>query len=95
MNSQEIKIQAAIFRRLISHLDSHKEVQNVDLMNTANFCRNCLSKWYVTAAAEEEGIEMDYEHARERIYGMPYREWKEKYQLQATVEQLEAITKKP
>lgn len=73
------KLDAEAFRRLVAHLDEHKDVQNIDLMNLAGFCRNCLSKWYL-AAAEERGVAMDYEQARERVYGMSYREWKEKYQ---------------
>ena len=75
----QTELEAAAFRRLLEHLDNHKEVQNIDLMNLAGFCRNCLSKWYVAAAAER-GIEIDYEQARERVYGMPYTEWKQKYQ---------------
>ncbi len=82
----ETEIQAAVFRRLVEHLDSRKDAQNIDLMNLAGFCRNCLSKWYV-AAAENQGEEISYEEARELIYGMPYSEWKEKYQLEATAEQ--------
>jgi len=74
-----IELEAAAFRRLVSHLREHTEVQNLDLMDLAGFCRNCLSKWYL-AAAEERGIKMDYEQAKEIIYGMPYSEWKEKYQ---------------
>jgi hypothetical protein len=85
--SNEDKIEAAVFRRLLEHLDSRKDVQNIDLMNLSGFCRNCLSKWYM-AAAEEEGVEIDYDRARERVYGMPYDEWKEKYQTEATREQL-------
>jgi hypothetical protein len=73
------KLDAQAFRSLLEHLDSHKDVQNIDLMNLAGFCRNCLSKWYL-AAAEQQGVEMDYDRARERVYGMPYSEWKEKYQ---------------
>ena len=73
------ELEAATFRRLVSHLREHTEVQNIDLMNLAGFCRNCLSKWYL-AAAEEHGIKMDYEQSKEIIYGMPYSEWKEKYQ---------------
>ena len=73
------EIEAAAFRQLVDHLRQHTEVQNLDLMNLAGFCRNCLSKWY-RAAAEERGIELDYEEAREIIYGMPYAEWKAKYQ---------------
>lgn len=76
---QRIELEAAAFRTLVSHLRQHSEVQNIDLMNLAGFCRNCLSKWYV-AAAEERDIEMDYEKAREIIYGMPYSEWKARYQ---------------
>ena len=82
----ETEIEAAVFRRLLKHLDSRKDAQNIDLMNLAGFCRNCLSKWYV-AAASERGIEIGYEQARERVYGMPYPEWKEKFQLDATDEQ--------
>lgn len=75
----QTELEAAAFRTLVAHLRERKDVQNLDLMNLAGFCRNCLSKWYL-AAAEERGIEMDYEQAREIIYGMPYAEWKEKYQ---------------
>ena len=87
------ELEAATFRRLIKHLDDNKDVQNIDLMILANFCRNCLSKWYATAA-EERGIEIDYEQAREVVYGMPYGEWKDRYQLPATPEQLEAMAKR-
>jgi len=82
----KIELEAAAFRRLVQHLRENTDVQNIDLMNLASFCRNCLSKWY-RAAAEDNGIEMDYETAREIIYGMPYAEWKEKYQKEATQEQ--------
>ena len=73
------ELEAAAFRRLLQHLDEHKEVQNIDLMNLADFCRNCLAKWYA-AAAQGKGLDVDYEQAREIIYGMPYAVWKEKYQ---------------
>jgi len=73
------KLDAAAFRRLLAHLDANKDVQNIDLMNLAGFCRNCLANWY-RDAAEENGIEIDKLAARERVYGMPYSEWKEKYQ---------------
>ncbi len=86
-------IEAAVFRRLLQHLDEHKEVQNIDLMNLASFCRNCLSKWYVAAAAEE-GLDIPYEAARERVYGMPYAEWKERYQKEATAEQQKQFAEK-
>ncbi len=86
------RIEAAVFRRLLQHLDERKDVQNIDLMNLAGFCRNCLSKWYV-AAAEQEGVSVDYDQARERVYGMPYGEWKEKYQTPATAQQMAAFEK--
>lgn len=84
------KIDAAAFRRLIQHLDERKDVQNIALMELAGFCRNCLSKWYM-AAAEGEGLDVDYDAARERVYGMPYADWKAKYQTPATPEQLAAF----
>jgi len=87
------EIEAAVFRRLLKHLDDRKDVQNIDLMNLADFCRNCLSKWYV-AEAGERGTEMEYEDARELVYGEPYSEWKKKYQKEATPEQLAAFNKK-
>lgn len=86
MMSNETEIQAAVFRRLLEHLDSRKDAQNIDLMNLAGFCRNCLSKWYVTAAKDRDE-ELSYDEARELIYGMPYSEWKEKYQLEASSDQ--------
>ena len=81
------ELEAAAFRRLLAHLDERKDVQNIELMNLADFCRNCLSKWY-KEAGEERGIEIDYEDARELVYGMPYAEWKQKHQQPATPEQL-------
>lgn len=77
------ELEAAAFRRLVEHLRQHTEVQNIDLMNLAGFCRNCLSKWFL-AAAEERGVEMSYEDARELVYGMPYAKWKARYQQEAT-----------
>ena len=88
--SNQDKIEAAVFRRLLEHLDNRKDVQNIDLMNLSGFCRNCLSKWYM-AAAEQEGVAIDYDRARQRVYGMPYDEWKEKYQTEVTAEQLAAF----
>ena len=80
MNENEKKeIQSATFERLLKHLDERKDVQNIDLMNLANFCRNCLSRWY-REEAEKKGISISDPDAREHIYGMPYSEWKEKYQ---------------
>ena len=84
MNQESI--EAAVFRRLLSHLDGRKDVQNIDLMNLAGFCRNCLSKWYAEAAVEE-GVTLDKEQAREIVYGMPYADWKAQYQTEATPEQ--------
>lgn len=85
--AQETELEAAVLRRLIKHLDEHKEVQNIELMILAKFCRNCLSKWFVEAAGER-GLKVDLDAAREKIYGMPYAEWKERHQPPATDEQL-------
>jgi len=87
------ELEAAAFRRLVDHLREHTEVQNIDLMNLAGFCRNCLSKWY-RAAAEDKGIAMDYEQAREIVYGMPYSEWKQKYQQEASAGQKQAYAER-
>jgi len=84
------ELEAAAFRRLLEHLDANKDVQNIDLMILADFCRNCLSKWLV-AAAGERGVELDYETAREYVYGMPYNKWKSLYQTPASPEQLAAL----
>ena len=80
------EIEAAAFRGLVEHLQRRTDVQNIDLMNLAGFCRNCLAKWYLGAAGSH-GVEMDYDQAREVIYGMPYGKWKEKYQTEASAEQ--------
>lgn len=90
VSPEQAQIEAAVFRRLLAHLDERKDAQNIDLMNLAGFCRNCLSKWYV-AAAQERGETVEYETARERVYGMPYGDWKAKYQTEATPEQLAAF----
>ena len=84
------RIEAAVFRRLLQHLDSRKDVQNIELMNLAGFCRNCLAKWYL-AAANERGVQLDYDRAREAVYGMPFQEWKAQYQKPASAEQLKAF----
>ena len=84
------ELEAAAFRTLVSHLRNRTDVQNIDLMNLASFCRNCLSKWY-RSAAEERGHELSYADAREIIYGMPYNEWKDKYQTEATPAQRAAF----
>ncbi|MEM7223741.1 MAG: DUF1244 domain-containing protein [Pseudomonadota bacterium] len=86
------ELEAAAFRHLVEHLRERTDVQNIDLMNLAGFCRNCLSKWY-KAAAEEKGLEIDYEAARELVYGMPYGEWKAKHQSEATAEQKAAYAR--
>lgn len=87
------ELEAAAFRRLVNHLQKNTDVQNIDLMILADFCRNCLAKWYM-AEALERGIAMDYEQAREVVYGMPYNEWKVKFQTEATAEQLAAYDRK-
>ncbi len=91
--SKQTEIEAAVFRRLLKHLDDNKDVQNIDLMILANFCRNCLGKWY-RAEAEKLGEEIDYEAAREIVYGEPYSDWKDKYQSKATAEQFAAFEKR-
>lgn len=82
----QTELEAAAFRRLVEHLRNRTDVQNIDLMNLAGFCRNCMSKWY-RAAAEERDQEMDLDQAREIVYGMSYAEWKSKYQTEASAEQ--------
>lgn len=84
----QVELEAAVLRRLLRHFDERKDVQNIELMILAGFCRNCLGKWLVEAA-RERGLAVDIEQAREKIYGMPYAEWKERYQPPATKEQLE------
>jgi hypothetical protein len=86
----QIELEAAAFRRLLQHLREHPEVQNIDLMLLADFCRNCLAKWYV-AAAREQGLDIEYAAAQEIVYGMPYAEWKTRFQTDATPEQLAAF----
>src|SRR6202048_1470966 len=80
------ELEAAVFRRLVEHLRAHTAVQNIDLMNLAGFCRNCLSNW-MKEAADAEGVAMTKDQSREAVYGMPYDEWKAKYQQEATPEQ--------
>ena len=80
---QKTELEAAAFRRLVSHLQERTDVQNIDLMNLAGFCRNCLSRWYGEEAAAK-GVELSKEDAREIVYGMPYEDWKAKYQTEAT-----------
>ncbi|MDF1792358.1 MAG: DUF1244 domain-containing protein [Thalassobaculaceae bacterium] len=84
------ELEAAAFRTLVAHLRERTDVQNIDLMNLAGFCRNCLSKWY-RAAAEDKGLDLDYEQAREIVYGMPYGAWKAKHQAEATADQKAAF----
>ena len=83
------ELEAAAFRRLVSHLRERTDVQNIDMMNLAGFCRNCLSNWYADAA-RDKGLDMDKDAAREIVYGMPYSEWKSKHQREASAEQLAA-----
>ena len=87
------ELLADVAERLIMHLQSRTDVQNIDLMNLSGFCRNCLSKWYL-AAAEKRNLTLDYDKSRELIYGMPYDQWKIKHQKEATKEQLEKFKNK-
>ena len=89
-NKTQNEIYAEVLETLINHLKKRTDVQNIDLMNLSGFCRNCLSKWYLSAA-EKRNIKINYDEAREIIYGMSYSAWKEKYQLEATKEQLEKM----
>ncbi|MEA1675760.1 DUF1244 domain-containing protein [Nitrospirillum sp. BR 11163] len=89
-DATRVALEAAAFRRLVAHLRERTDVQNIDLMNLAGFCRNCLSKWY-RAAAEERGVALDYEGAREIVYGMPYDDFKRLHQREATAEQKAAF----
>ena len=87
------ELLAEVAETLIYHLQKRTDVQNIDLMNLSGFCRNCLSKWYV-AAAQKKNININYEEAREMIYGMPYKDWKDKFQNEASIEQIEKFNKK-
>ena len=89
----EKELFADVLQTLINHLQKRNDVQNIDLMNLSGFCRNCLSKWY-SAAAEKKNISLDYNQSRELVYGMPYDEWKSKYQKEATEDQLKDFNKK-
>ncbi len=89
----KLKIESATFRKLLDHLNNNPEVQNIDLMILADFCRNCISKWYMKEA-ENHGLNINYDKAREIVYGMPYPEWKSKYQKEATPEQQAAFDKR-
>lgn len=93
LDDDKIKIESATFERLLEHLRKNPDVQNIDMMNLANFCRNCISKWYV-AEAEKLGKKLTYDEARELIYGMPYSDYKKKYQKEATKEQLEKFNER-
>ncbi len=89
-DSTRTELEAAAFRRLVAHLRERTDVQNIDLMNLSGFCRNCLSNWYQDAAGEK-GIELSKDASREIVYGMPFAEWREKYQTEATAEQKAAF----
>ena len=84
------ELQSAVFERLVKHLRERKDVQNIDIMNLAGFCRNCLSKWYM-AEAKVRGIQISYDEAREVIYGMPYGDWKDLYQEKASEDQMKSF----
>ncbi len=87
---QQTELEAAVFRRLVSHLRERTDVQNIDMMNLAGFCRNCLSNWYLDAANEAD-LGLTKDETREIVYGMPYDEWKSKYQKEASADQLSAF----
>jgi len=87
------ELYAEVLKRLILHLQKRTDVQNIDLMNLSGFCRNCLSKWYLEAA-NKRNIQIDYDGARKHIYGMPYEDWKKKFQKEATKEQLQKFKNK-
>ncbi|RLQ88714.1 DUF1244 domain-containing protein [Notoacmeibacter ruber] len=89
---QQRDLEAAAFRRLVTHLRERTDVQNIDLMNLAGFCRNCLSNWY-REAAEERGLDLSKDDSREIVYGMPYEEWKARHQSEASDEQRAAFAK--
>ena len=88
-----VNIQSKVFEKLIFHLQKRTDVQNIDLMNLSGFCRNCLSKWYFEAA-KDEGLEIDYETSREKVYGMSYENWKDKFQKEASLDQINEFNKK-
>ena len=90
MSDHKTELEAAAFRRLVAHLQDRTDVQNIDMMNLSGFCRNCLSRWYMEAA-NEQGDDLSKDQAREIIYGMPYDEWKSRYQTEATAEQKAAF----
>ena len=94
MTDRQTEIEAAAFRRLVKHLQERTDVQNIDMMNLSGFCRNCLSRW-LREAADDLGDSIDKDTAKERVYGMPYGEWKDKYQTEATPEQLAAMKEGP
>ena len=87
-----IELEAAVFRRLVAHLRTRTDVQNIDLMNLAGFCRNCLSNW-MKDAADAKGVAMSKDESREVVYGMPYEEWRKKHQKEASIDQKAAFQK--
>jgi len=89
--ARQTELEAAAFRRLVAHLQARTDVQNIDLMNLSGFCRNCMSKW-LKAAADERGVELSMDEAREQVYGMPYEDWKARYQNEASDDQQSAFT---
>lgn len=89
---QQLEIEAAAWRKMVSHFQKRTDVQNIDLMNMAGFCRNCMSKW-IMGAAKEQGLEMDYDQAREIVYGLPYEDWKNLHQEKASEEQMVRFNK--
>ena len=93
LDDDKLKIESATFKKLLEHFRSNPDVQNIDMMNLANFCRNCISKWYM-AEAEKLGIKITYDEAREIVYGMSYSEYKDKHQKEASKEQLDKFNER-
>ena len=93
LDQKLIKIQSKVLEKLILHLQKRTDVQNIDLMNLSGFCRNCLSKWY-SEAAKDEGLEINYDASRKKIYGMSYENWKKKFQTEASQDQTNEFNKK-
>lgn len=92
-NDNKEKIEAATFRRLLKHFQENPKVQNIDLMELAGFCRNCISKWY-SEESKENNLEVNYDEAKELVYGMPYKEWKEKFQEEQSGDRIDKLSSK-
>ena len=92
-NEEQIQLEAATFRRLVKHLQENTDLQNIDLMNLAGFCRNCISKWY-SEESKEKNLEINYDEAKEMVYGMPYNDWKDKHQEEQSSDRIDKLSSK-